>query len=132
MFEDPMQWIVIGIVVIALLMWGPSKIPQLAASLGKARKEFDTARKEIENPMNALLQSATQTPTGQQPQPVTAQVPSVLAPTTQPELSGDDVLIRTARQMGIATEGKTREQLSLEMVSRASVAAPGSSAAKTQ
>jgi sec-independent protein translocase protein TatA len=112
MFEDPMQWIVIGVVVIALLMWGPSKIPQLAASIGKARREFDTARKEIENPMNALLQTATQTPTVQSPQ--------TQAPAAQPQYSGDEVLIRTAREMGIPTEGKTREQLSLEMVSRAS------------
>jgi sec-independent protein translocase protein TatA len=121
MFEDPMQWIVIGVVVIALLMWGPNKIPQLAASIGKARREFDTARKEIENPMNALLQSATQTPTAQAPQPQ--------APAPQPQFSGDEVLIKTAREMGIPTEGKTREQLSLEMISRASSKAPVSATA---
>jgi len=124
MFEDPMQWIVIGVVVIALLMWGPSKIPQLAASIGKARREFDTARKEIENPMNALLQTATQTPAAQTPQP---QVEPA-----QTQFSGDEVLIRTARGLGIATEGKTREQLSLEMVSKAAVKAPEAAPAQTK
>ena len=120
MFEDPMQWIVIGIVVIALLMWGPSKIPQLASSIGKARREFDTARKAVEDPMNALLQTATQTPTAQGPQ--------VQPPQPQSQFAGDEVLIRTARDMGIATEGKTREQLSQEIISKASPKAPAPAA----
>jgi len=124
MFEDPMQWIVIGIVVIALLMWGPSKIPQLAASLGKARKEFDTARKSFEHPMGALVQTATQGPT--------AQSPVTQAPAEQPEPSGDEVLIKTAREMGIATEGKSREQLSAEMVSKATQRAPVAQPAQPQ
>jgi len=124
MFEDPMQWIVIGVVVIALLMWGPNKIPELAKSIGKARREFDTARKEIENPMNALLQSATQTPTAQPPQ--------TQAPVAQPQFSGDEVLIKTAREMGISTEGKSREQLSAEMVSKASSHVPEPATAHSQ
>lgn len=114
MFEDPMQWIVIGVVVIALLMWGPSKIPELASSIGKARREFDLAKKTIEDPMNALVQTATQSPAAQTSLP---QVPPV-------QMSGDDVLVQTARQMGVATEGKTREQLSAEMVSKATQKLP--------
>jgi len=124
MFEDPMQWIVIGIVVIALLMWGPSKIPQLAASLGKARKEFDTARKSIEDPMGAIVQTATQRP------PVQAPVTQVPAERAEP--SGDEVLIRTAREMGIATEGKSREQLSAEMLSKATQKAPATQPTQPQ
>lgn len=48
MFDDPLQWIVIGAVVIVFLMWGPKKIPELARSIGMAKKEFDNAKKEIE------------------------------------------------------------------------------------
>jgi sec-independent protein translocase protein TatA len=124
MFEDPMQWIVIGIVVIALLMWGPNKIPELASSLGKARREFDTARKAIEDPMNALMQTATQVPS--------VQTPATQAPPEQVQTSGDEVLIKTAREMGIATEGKSREQLSLEMVARATQKTPVAEPAKPQ
>jgi len=124
MFEDPMQWVVIGIVVIALLMWGPSKIPQLAASLGKARKEFDTARKSFEDPMGALVHTATQQPT--------AQSPATQVPVEQPQPSGDEVLVKTAREMGIATEGKSREQLSAEMVSKATQKAPAAQPAQPQ
>ena len=114
MFEDPMQWIVIGIVAIALLMWGPNKIPELAASIGRAKREFDSARKSIEDPMNSLLQSPTQAST------------PVSAPPQVAQASGDEVLVRTAREMGIATEGKTKEQLSEEIVSKAGQKAPDS------
>ncbi len=116
MFEDPMQWIVIGVVVIALLMWGPNKIPELAKSIGKARREFDTARKQIEDPMNALLQTP--------PQTATVQTQASQAPTPQVQPTGDEVLLKTARSLGIATEGKTKEQLSAEIVSKAAQKAP--------
>ncbi len=103
---DPIEWIVIGVIVVVIFLWGPSKIPELARSLGRARKEFDQAKKEMENPTDALLQAA------QQPAPKPAQV------------SADDALVQTARRMGIATEGKTRDQITNEMVAK--------TAAKTQ
>ncbi len=98
---DPIEWIVIGIIVVVIFMWGPSKIPELARSIGLARKEFDQAKQQIGNPTQALLQAAAQ-PTAQ-----TAQTNS------------DDLLIETARKMGVVTEGKTREQITNEMVLKA-------------
>lgn len=50
MFGDPLQLIVIGVVVVVVFMWGPKKIPELARSLGLARKEFEQAQREIEHP----------------------------------------------------------------------------------
>jgi hypothetical protein len=35
-----------------------------------------------------------------------------------PEKTGDQKLIETARQLGIGTEGKTRDQISAEILSR--------------
>jgi len=32
------EWIVIGIIVLALIIWGPSKIPELAHALECAKK----------------------------------------------------------------------------------------------
>jgi len=97
---DPIEWIVIGVIVVVIFMWGPSKIPELARSVGLARKEFDAAKAQLGNPTQALLQAATQ--------------PSMqTAPT-----NSDDLLIQTARKMGIVTEGKTREQITNEMVSK--------------
>lgn len=94
-FSDPLQWIVIGIIVVVIFLWGPQKIPELAKSLGRAKKEFDQASKEFEGSVNAA--------------------------TTSPPVpkSADQVLLETARQLGISTEGKTRDQISQEIVSKA-------------
>ena len=92
---DPLQWIVIGIIVVVIFLWGPQKIPELARGLGRAKREFEQASKEVEGSMN-----------------VTSTSPPV-------PKSADQVLLETARQLGISTEGKTREQISQEIVSKA-------------
>ena len=94
-FGDPLQWIVIGVIVIAIFLWGPQKLPELARGLGRAKKEFENASKEVGESM---------TGTGQSP--------------STPK-SADQVLLETARQLGISTEGKTREQISQEIVAKA-------------
>jgi sec-independent protein translocase protein TatA len=43
-----MEWIIIILIVVVLLVWGPEKIPKLARSLGEAKKEFTKAQKEME------------------------------------------------------------------------------------
>ena len=71
----------------ALLIWGPKRIPDLARAIGQARGEFERASREYVNP------AAT-----------------VSAPTS------DDILIETAKKLGINTEGKTKEQISQEII----------------
>ena len=34
------EWIIIGVVAIVIIMWGPAKIPEFARSLGRAKGEF--------------------------------------------------------------------------------------------
>ena len=99
-FGDPIQWVVIGVVVIAIFLWGPNKIPELARSVGRARKEFEQAQKELTNPSEAVPQTGYS------------------APQQQVQPSADEVLIQTARKLGIVTEGKTREQIAGEIVAR--------------
>jgi sec-independent protein translocase protein TatA len=89
-FADPLQILVIGVIAVAVLLWGPSKIPQLARSIGRARQEFELGLKE---------------PVNSSPQPVA-------------EGNTDDALINTAKQLGVSTEGKTRDQISNEIVQR--------------
>ena len=90
-FYDPVQLIVIGAIVLVVFLWGPKKIPELARSIGLARKEFTQASKESANPTTGQLTAGN-------------------AP--------DQTLIDTARKLGINTEGKTREQISEEIVNR--------------
>lgn len=97
MFEDPMQWLIIGVVLVVVLLWGPKKIPELARSVGRAKNEFETAKKAFQNPTDTLLTT-----------PTTSQAPV--------QKSGDDTLLETARKIGIATEGKTRDQVSQDIL----------------
>ena len=39
------EWIIIGVVAIVIIMWGPAKIPEFAKSLGRAKGEFLKRRK---------------------------------------------------------------------------------------
>ncbi len=89
---DATELLIIGVIAIVIFLWGPQKIPELARALGRAKREFDTASKEV---------------TG-----------AVTAGPAAPVRSADEILVQTARQLGISTEGKTREQLSEEIVSK--------------
>lgn len=103
-FGDPMQWIIIAVIVVVIFLWGPQKIPDLARAIGRARREFEQASKEVDDAMSGKL-----------PQP---SLGSQMAAVPALEKTGDQVLIETAKQLGISTEGKTRDQISQEIVTR--------------
>jgi sec-independent protein translocase protein TatA len=90
------EWIIIGVIAVVVIMWGPSKIPELAKALGKAKGEFDKASKEFQ----------------------TAATTTANSPTVR---SNDEVLLETAQNLGLSTEGKTREQISAEISDKVKV-----------
>ena len=92
------ELIVVGIIAIVIILWGPAKIPEFARALGRAKGEFEKASQEFNT-------SASQ-----------AATPGPVANTAS---SSDDLLIVTARKLGIKTEGKTREEISAEIVAKA-------------
>ncbi len=87
-----LNWLVIVLLIAIVFLWSPKKIPELARSLGQAKREFDNAMRDV----------STVASTPQQ---------SMLPPDTQ--------LVNTARKLGITTEGKSAEQLTQEIVSKA-------------
>ena len=87
------EWIVIGVVAIVLVLWGPKKIPELARSLGKAKGEFDVATQEFEKATKITGERAD-------------------------ARTSDEILIETAKKLGIQTEGKTLEAISQEMLEK--------------
>jgi sec-independent protein translocase protein TatA len=87
------EWLVIAIVVLGLLIWGPKKIPELARSIGEARGEFEKASKEAMSTVSEASEKKTKP-------------------------SSDDELIEIAKKLGISTEGKTREQISNEIMEK--------------
>lgn len=81
--------IVIAIILVVIFVWGPSKLPEVARSLGRARKEFEEASRGLIT--------------------TTAATPGL-------EDSSSDPLIEVARKLGVSTEGKTRKEISDEIV----------------
>ena len=86
-----------------MIMWGPAKIPELARALGRAKGEFNNASKEFEKAANVNVTAAT----------TTTAKPAVVTKTKE------EILIDTARGLGIETEGKTQQQLSEEIATKA-------------
>jgi sec-independent protein translocase protein TatA len=94
------EWLIIGVVAIVIIMWGPAKIPEFAKALGRAKGEFSKAQKEF---TDAALTTETQA-----------------APAPKQTIrSKDEMLLDTAKNLGISTDGKTREQLTEEIAVKA-------------
>ena len=93
-------WEIALILAIVLIVFGPKKLPQLAKSVGDAIRQYRDASEG---------KPSTQQPQ-QQPQP--AQQTSQPVQHTTKE---SDLLLETAKKLGIQTEGKTMEQISKEI-----------------
>lgn len=92
-----MIWILVAVAI--MFLFGASRIPKFARSLGLARKEFQDA-------MNGETGDATAAK-------FTAKSPSSInAPNS---LEESDPLVLAAQKEGIDTKGKTREQIASEL-----------------
>ena len=98
-FDDPIVWILIlGLVV---FLFGSSKIPQFAKSLGQARREFENGWRGIASEMSASTEPVK-----------TASSTNSVTPKVQQQT---DPIVLAARNEGIDTRGKTRGQLAEEL-----------------
>ena len=86
-WDDPVVWVLI--VAVVVFLFGASRIPQFARSLGQARREFTEATKGNYGPTNAATPTSSVDP--------------------------NDPLILAAQREGIDTTGKTREQIASEI-----------------
>ena len=86
-----LEWLFISIIVIALLLWDPQKIPKLARALAEAKKEYERA--------TATMQE------------VVEEVQSEVAEVESEEEDLDEKIIKTAKELGIETYGKTKDEI---------------------
>jgi sec-independent protein translocase protein TatA len=86
------EWLVVVGVILVVFLWGPKKLPELARSIGLAKKEFEKSTKEIASITNPTTTSTTE--------------------------SEQDPLLVAAKSLGITTEGKTKEQIAKEIADK--------------
>jgi sec-independent protein translocase protein TatA len=86
------EWLVVVGIILVIFIWGPQKLPELARSIGLAKKEFEKSTKDI----SSITSPTTST-------------------TTQTE---QDPLLVAAKSLGITTEGKTKEQIAKEIADK--------------
>ncbi len=105
----------IGIIVlIIILLFGATKVPQLARSFGQSMGEFKKAKKEAELNYKKFEESVA----GDEKvtEKVTEKVKEKVASVAMGEDANKDVNIKeVATYMGIDTEGKTEEELKEEV-----------------
>ena len=104
------EWLIIGVVAIVIIMWGPAKIPEFAKALGRAKGEFSKASKEFNDAATMTVNAPATTITA------TAPAPAASAPILK---SKDEMLLDAARNLGVSTDGKTREQIAEEVSAKA-------------
>ena len=85
------EWLIVLGILLVVFLWGPQKLPELARSIGLAKKEFDKAAKEVSSPSST--------------------------PASQP---ATDPLIVAAKNLGLSTEGKTKEEIAKEIADKTS------------
>ncbi|MBI3023559.1 MAG: twin-arginine translocase TatA/TatE family subunit [Thaumarchaeota archaeon] len=127
MAVSPLELLIIGAVVIVVIMWGPKKLPELARALGRAKKEFDSAAKEVQE-VSKDLQSPIKEIAEDIEKESTAIRTDLRTESSSPSTSSKarqggskhDILTSTAKDIGITTEGKTRDEISRATVAEAS------------
>jgi sec-independent protein translocase protein TatA len=83
------EWLIVVGILLVVFLWGPQKLPELARSIGLAKKEFEKAAKEVSG-----------------------------STTTSTAETSPDPLITAAKNLGIVTEGKTKEEIAREIADR--------------
>jgi sec-independent protein translocase protein TatA len=97
------EWLVVVGVLIVIFLWGPQKLPELARSIGQARKEFDKASKEV---TSSVEKTITSTVGGSQE----------AGASTAPTASSENPLLIAAKSIGINTEGLTKEEITKKIL----------------
>lgn len=83
------EWLIVVGILLVVFLWGPQKLPELARSIGLAKKEFDKAAKEATTGITA----------------------------TSTDVSTDPLIV-AAKNLGITTEGKTKEQIGKDIAEK--------------
>lgn len=90
---QPWEWIIFLIIVALLLLFGPSKLPQFARSIGRAWGEFRKGKLQVERELREELST------------VEAAEP----------VAGREQVLKAAKELAVATEGREFRDIKLEI-----------------
>jgi sec-independent protein translocase protein TatA len=98
---DVVEGIVVGVLTLLLLLWGPEKVAELMRLWRRARREIERAGSELLSFAEGAARDVLQ------------------------EVPLDDArLLDVARKLGVETKGRTREELRRELEARMAAARP--------
>lgn len=89
------ELIILVVIIVALLLLGPTKIPELARGLGRAMGEVKRGRQEIEREIQRELHAS-----------------ETLVRQTAPMAN----VIRAARELGVPVDGRSEAEIKLDIV----------------
>ncbi len=62
-FEMPIHWFwIAALVLVVLIVFGPGRLPELGAGVGKAMREFRKATSELTSEVKASVEAKPETP----------------------------------------------------------------------
>ena len=76
------MWEIIFVLVIALIIWGPNKLPEIARTLGKAVRVLKKASFDLTAAVTKEIEEPLKTPSAPQQNPKTTEPPSDISKTT--------------------------------------------------
>jgi len=90
-----LEWLIIAVIVTVLILWDPGKIPKIAKAIVEAKKEYEKA-------VASLSEQLTSEVGGER-------------------LTGDEKILRIAGELGVQTEGRTKEEIVKEILEKLGV-----------
>lgn len=91
----PMELIILVVIIVALLLLGPTKIPELARGIGRAMGEVKRGRQEIEREIQRELYSGE---------------------TQVRKIAPSNSVLKAARELGVDVEGRPESEVKLDIV----------------
>ncbi len=92
-FAQPWEWIILLIIVALLLLFGPSKLPEFARSIGRAMGEFRRGKAQVERELrDELLREEVAEP-----------------------VAGREAVVRAAKELGVPTDGRELGEIKLDI-----------------
>lgn len=80
-------WDLLPLIILALLFFGPKKLPEIGSSVGKTIKEFQKSMREVQEPERPQQPTVTATETPQLPPASAQQSANAATEAKAPEVS---------------------------------------------